>query len=233
MADNYKQVIADKKHQAERLMNKEQITKCSIAIHTASIASAAAGAIPIPVADALPITAAQITMVIALGKVFETKVTESIAKGLIGATASTFVGRSIVKMIPIFGWGVSAAVAAGVTEAIGWTIAVDFAKDAKSRWEESQKRTNDSHQSGTCSDNWTTESSFTEESDNSNSETAIDDLIKRAEEFVSGYKKRSEHNDEYYALLSDIERILDDLDDNLDKDRRLKALYDKLSLIIE
>ena len=39
MAEKYKKVIADKKIQAERLMNKDQITKCNIAIHSASSAS--------------------------------------------------------------------------------------------------------------------------------------------------------------------------------------------------
>ena len=90
---------------------------------------------PIPVADAVPISAAQVTMVIALAKIFDQKVSESAAKGLIGAAASTFVGRNLVKLIPIAGWIASAAVAAGVTEAIGWTIAVDFAKSSRTEWE--------------------------------------------------------------------------------------------------
>lgn len=96
MAEKYKRVIADKKSQANRLMNKDQLTKCNLAIHSASAASAAAGAVPIPVADAIPITAAQVTMVLALGKVFDAKISESAAKGLIGAAASTFVGRSLI-----------------------------------------------------------------------------------------------------------------------------------------
>lgn len=132
---DYKKIIADKKLEAGQLMTQEQITKCNIAIHTASAASAAAGIIPIPVADAVPISAAQITMVIALGKVFDQSLTEGAAKGIIGAAASTFVGRNLVKLIPIAGWVVSAAVAAGVTEAIGWTVAIDFAKQARKEWE--------------------------------------------------------------------------------------------------
>lgn len=128
---DYKKIIADKKLEAGQLMTQEQITKCNIAIHTASAANAAAGIIPIPVADAVPISAAQITMVIALGKVFDQSLTEGAAKGIIGAAASTFVGRNLVKLIPIAGWVVSAAVAAGVTEAIGWTVAIDFAKQAR------------------------------------------------------------------------------------------------------
>lgn len=128
MGSEYKKVISDKKNEAGKLMTSKQLSECNVAIHTASVAAAASGAIPLPGVDAVPISAAQITMVLALGKIFDQKLTESAAKGIIGAAASTFVGRNIVKLIPIAGWVVSAAVAAGVTEAIGWSIAVDFAK---------------------------------------------------------------------------------------------------------
>ncbi len=116
-------------------MTESQIAKCNAAIHTASVASGAAGAVPIPVADAIPITAAQVTMVLALGKIFDQELTDSAAKGIIGAAASTFIGRNVVKLIPVAGWIASAAVAAGVTEAIGWTVAVDFAKTARKEWD--------------------------------------------------------------------------------------------------
>lgn len=132
---DYKKIIADKRLEAGNLMTKDQMTKANVAIHTAAVASGALGAIPIPVADALPISAAQVTMVIALGKIFDQSITEGAAKGLIGAAASTFVGRNLVKLIPIAGWVISAAVAAGVTEAIGWIVAVDFAKQARKEWE--------------------------------------------------------------------------------------------------
>lgn len=134
MAKDYKDVLNNKRLEAGKLMTEKQLAKCNAAIHTASVASGAAGAIPIPVADAIPITAAQVTMVIALGKIFNQELTESAAKGLIGAAASTLIGRNIVKLIPIAGWIASAAVAAGVTEAIGWTVAVDFAKSARKEW---------------------------------------------------------------------------------------------------
>ena len=135
MSKEYKKVIADKRLEAGKLMTQNQLTKCNVAIHTAAVACGAAGAIPIPVADAIPITGAQITMVIALGKIFNQQISESAAKGLIGAAASTLVGRSLVKLIPIAGWFVSAGIAAGVTEAIGWSIAVDFANASRKEWE--------------------------------------------------------------------------------------------------
>lgn len=130
MANDYKNVISSKKAEAKKLMTEDQVVKCNVAIHIASAAAGAEAFIPIPGADAVPITATQITMIIALGKVFDQKVSESAAKAVIGAAASTFVGRSLVKLIPFAGWVASAAVAAGVTEAIGWTAAVDFANQA-------------------------------------------------------------------------------------------------------
>lgn len=227
--DNYKQVLSDKKKQAERIMNKEQLTKCNVAIHTASVASAAAGAIPIPVADAIPITTAQITMVMALGKTFDANVTESIAKSIVSAAASTIVGRSLVKMIPIIGWGVSAAVAAGVTEAIGWSVAVDFAQKAKEKWEKEHCANAEEDYCDSRGNTSADGTSTTNTSEEATQESAIEKLIKQAEEFVSGNKKRSEHEDEYAELLSDIEKVLD----TLPEDHKLRELYDELCLIIE
>lgn len=135
MAKDYKKAIRDKRLEAGNLMTEKQIAQCNAAIHTASVAAAAGGIIPIPVADAVPISAAQVTMVIALGKIFDQQISSAVAKGAIGAAASTFVGRNLVKLIPIVGWGISAAVAAGVTEAIGWTIAVDMAKNYRKEYE--------------------------------------------------------------------------------------------------
>lgn len=216
--EDYKRVIVDKKLQAERLMNNKQVIICNIAIHTASLVSGASGAIPIPVADAVPITASQVTMVIFLGKVFNEKVTKTIAEGLFSAAASTIVGRSLVKLIPIIGWEISAAVAACVTEAIGWTIAVHFAKGAKSRWEKGHKA------SEVPSENRTGE-----ENDTGISEEFMATLAARAEEFLSGEKKRSENEDEFSALLSDFEKTLD----SLPHSHPLCETYDNLSLIID
>ena len=74
-------------------------------------------------------------MVIALGAIFNQKISESTAKGLLGAAASTFAGREIIKLIPIAGWIASAATAAAVTEVIGWTRAVEFPKDFRQEYE--------------------------------------------------------------------------------------------------
>ena len=61
-------------------MPKELEKKCHIAIHSATTAAAAAGAIPIPMSDAIPITAAQAAMIISLGKIFGISLSQSSAK---------------------------------------------------------------------------------------------------------------------------------------------------------
>ena len=49
-------------------MPKSLEKKCHAAIHSAATAAGAAGAIPIPLSDAVPITATQITMIIEIGR---------------------------------------------------------------------------------------------------------------------------------------------------------------------
>lgn len=140
MAKDYKKIIKDKQMEAGQLMTESQMSACHGIIHTASIASGAAGVIPIPVADAIPISAAQVVMVVSLGKVFDQKIEDAAAKSLITAAASTFIGRNLVKMIPIIGWGISAAVAAGTTEAIGWIVATDMARTFRKEWEKQKNK---------------------------------------------------------------------------------------------
>ena len=108
--------------------------KCHVAIHTATAAAGAAGAIPIPMADALPITAAQITMIVALGKVFDVSISQSVARSVIGCGLATQVGRAVftnvLKAVPVAGQIagpiVAASTAVAVTEALGWVVADDF-----------------------------------------------------------------------------------------------------------
>ena len=144
---DYKKTSKNARLEAGKLMTSRQVKACNGIIHTASAACGACGAIPIPIADAIPMTAAQITMVISLGKVFEIKVTESVAKTILAGVAAPLVGRAAagaaLKFIPVAGWIASAAVAAGVTEAIGWVIANDFARQFKTNYFEEQKKQSD------------------------------------------------------------------------------------------
>ena len=114
-------------------MPKELKNKCRAAIHTASVAAGAAGAAPIPIADTIPISAAQVTMVVALGKIFDLTISTSVAKSVIGVGVAQGVGRTLassLKAIPgigtVVGGAICATTAASLTEALGWLVADDF-----------------------------------------------------------------------------------------------------------
>ena len=97
-------------------------------------AAAAAGAIPIPMSDAISIGATQISMIIGLGKVFDLTLNDSAAKSIAGVALTQQVGRAVVanilKAVPgvgtIIGGVIGATTAAILTETLGWIVADDF-----------------------------------------------------------------------------------------------------------
>lgn len=111
---------------------KDLQSKCMVIIHGASTAAGGVGAglAQVPVADNALITPIQISMIIALGKVFGQKVTESAAKGIIAGASAALVGRGITQFLvgwmPLIGNAINTATAAGLTEAIGWLAVADF-----------------------------------------------------------------------------------------------------------
>ncbi|MDR0906066.1 MAG: GTP-binding protein [Oscillospiraceae bacterium] len=111
-------------------MPPDKLKKCRAIIHTAAMAAGAAGAIPIPVVDALPIGAAQLTMIVGLGKVFDLTINRGVAKSIAGIGTATVVGRTVAsslsKLVPIIGPVFSAATAIAITEGLGWLVADDF-----------------------------------------------------------------------------------------------------------
>ncbi len=122
--------------------------KCAVAIHTATAASAAAGAIPIPMSDAIPITGAQIAMIVALGKVFGVSLSQAAAKSIMTVTVAQSAGRAIfsnvLKVIPGAGSVVGATTAAALTEGLGWLIADDFFRMSQGEEPENIVETTDS-----------------------------------------------------------------------------------------
>lgn len=100
-------------------------------IHSSSIAAAGVGAAPIPLVDALPITAIQINMIIQIGKAFDQYIAKSALMGVTQALAVTAAGRGVVALIPVVGWGVNATVAGALTEALGWSVANSLADGVK------------------------------------------------------------------------------------------------------
>lgn len=115
-------------------MPKELEKKCHVAIHTATAAATAAGALPMPMSDAVPITAAQIAMIVALGRAFGITLSESAAKSLVSVGLTQQAGRAVasnlLKMVPgvgtVVGGIIGASTAAALTELLGWIIADDF-----------------------------------------------------------------------------------------------------------
>lgn len=117
-------------------MTSEQEKLCHTIIHTASAAAGAVGAglAQIPLSDKAIIAPIQLTMTVALGKVFGLEFTKSAAKAAIASTAGVSVGRTASQLaigwLPIAGNVINAGTAVTLTEAIGWMLAEDFANQA-------------------------------------------------------------------------------------------------------
>lgn len=117
-------------------MTAKQEKLCHAIIHAASASAGAVGAglAQLPMSDKLIITPIQLIMAVALGKVFELEFTKSAAKAAIASSVGVTVGRTAsqvaVGWIPVAGNVVNATTAAAVTEALGWMLAEDFAKQA-------------------------------------------------------------------------------------------------------
>ncbi|MBQ7215192.1 MAG: hypothetical protein IJS39_04330 [Synergistaceae bacterium] len=120
-------------------MTDSQRAKCHGIIHTASAAAAAAGGgmAQLPGSDAIPITAAQITMIISLGAVFDIPVSKAAAKsilyGFVGAASGRLVSQMLVGWIPGLGNAINATTAASITEGLGWKVADKFDREARQK----------------------------------------------------------------------------------------------------
>lgn len=123
-------------------MDSNHKSKCHKTIHTAAAlaSAAAAGLAQLPGSDAIPITAIQVGMIISLGAVFGQEITKSAAKSILGGATAAIGGRTVsqflVGWIPGLGNAINAATAASITEALGWYVANDFAKDAERKAQE-------------------------------------------------------------------------------------------------
>lgn len=118
-------------------MTDAQHSKCSAIIHTATVACGAVGGglAQLPGSDFIPISAAQVTMVIALGQVFGKNLTKSAAqgiiKGLAGASVGRFISQTLVGWIPGLGNAINAATAVTITETLGWKVAEKFDRESQ------------------------------------------------------------------------------------------------------
>lgn len=117
-------------------MTNKQIGLCNGIIHSASVAAGAVGGglSQIPLSDNMIITPIQLTMTVSLGKVFGIKLDESSAKAALGSAVAAKIGRAFSQImlgwIPGLGNTINAATAASLTEAMGWSLAKEFEKEA-------------------------------------------------------------------------------------------------------
>ena len=114
-------------------MTNAQKVKCHAIIHGASVLSGAVGAIPIVTfADSFMITPVQISMTIALGQVFGQEITKNAAEGVAASQATAAIGKAASKVIlsgiPVIGNIANGAVAASITETLGWLLVAQFDK---------------------------------------------------------------------------------------------------------
>jgi uncharacterized protein (DUF697 family) len=116
-------------------MTNNQKTKCHAIIHSFSTSAAAIGAglAQIPGSDNLLITPIQLSMTIALGKVFGKSLSDASAKAAIGSAIGTTVGRTLSQILigwfPGYGNTINASTAFSITQALGWKLAEEFEKN--------------------------------------------------------------------------------------------------------
>lgn len=209
------------KHKKPELTEYQENT-CKKIIHAASVAagSVGTGLAQIPLADNALITPIQIGMVVALGKVFNQKITESAAQALLGSFTAQFVGRSISQLafgwIPLWGNAINTATAAGLTEAVGWLAVAHFAENlATGDGEEAETSEAESSLPGELAETETGQLPVL---------THKEELLAQAEMFFSGEKSFETDAEEYNQLLNAFEREkLSDPDDP-----QIKDAYDKL-----
>ncbi len=95
-----------------------------------AIMAAGLGAVPLPFATMPVLTALQVSMVTALGKLYGQTLTPAQAGGVVSAIAGGFlaqaIGRELIKFLPGFGSVIAASWAAAYTWALGETACVYF-----------------------------------------------------------------------------------------------------------
>lgn len=113
------------------------LEECRAAIHSASIAAAAAAGsnADMPLSDSAVITPIQVTMVSRLGEIFGLTLTEAAAQGALAAGIAAHLGRRVsaflTGIVPGLETLICAASAAGMTEVVGWSVAEEFARQSE------------------------------------------------------------------------------------------------------
>lgn len=121
------------KENFEKKLVEEHSAACHTAIHsaTAAISVVAGGLAQIPLSDAVVITPIQISMITAIGKIFEIRIGEAGAKSIIASFTTAVAGRELSQLllgwIPGAGNVINIATAVALTETLGWNAVDHFA----------------------------------------------------------------------------------------------------------
>ena len=118
----------------KKYMTTEQERKCHAIIHAHSVATGAVGfgVAQIPFAHHVVITPIQISMIVALGRVFNQKISNAMAMSVITNKLAEPLGvaaaATLWKYIPGVGNAINAGTAGVITEGLGWLMANEFAQ---------------------------------------------------------------------------------------------------------
>lgn len=199
-------------------LTEGQLKKCHAIIHSASAAAGGVGTglAQIPLADSVVITPIQLAMITSLGAVFELRITESVAKGILGSATAAIAGRSISQLlvgwVPVIGNAINTATAAGITEAIGW-LAV---KNLSSLHEADRAK-------------------YRIEGMKAGYEAASDEyeakLRSQADEFIKQKYYAQEQRDQYERLLDEYEKYIDCLEKQIEFLKNAEGLDSPESLL--
>lgn len=193
-------VLKEKKQQSD--IPKDLKDKCEKIIHSAVVATGGVGMgmAQIPVVEYTIIVPIQISMIIALGNVFNQSITKSVATAILESVMAGIGGRAVVRIfggyIPVFGNVLSMTTAAGITKKVGWMTALHF-------YEQSIKQSE-------------------QDKDDRVEEIIADDNVwvdkeieEKVEEFLSGLKEYKGNEDEVRELLRELEeRVVSSEDEN-------------------
>jgi GTPase len=119
-------------------LQRQLDTEASDIIHLRAIAAGVVAAVPIPLADIVPLSAIHLEMAYQLGEVYREELEKERLLEVLGVVgvgiAWQTAARQLLKFIPFAGWAISAGMAFAGTEGIGHALKAYFA--AGMRWDE-------------------------------------------------------------------------------------------------
>ena len=202
-------------------MLEDRRDKCHAIIHGAAVTTGGIGAglAQIPLADSIPITAAQVAMIVAIAKVYDIDLAEGAAKGLLGGFSASVVGRNVagvlIGWIPGIGNALKASTAAALTEAIGWAAVHHFENL------EAEKRVSFNY--GTYAGEVKAEEKFRE---------VLGKLMNRDYFLFSLYRLISYVKEEENIKLEQTTRFLENILSTLDKETELRVFKELQDVVL-